>query len=262
MLTQRDYIELPYTGTSDLLRGRRVKITAGEPAYAGASDQDIGEIDKRVVGTPASGAIPLGAGQRANILLKNVPGLHEMVAVEAITNDTDVYAAANGKVASTGTIRVGRARSAATADGDLILVDRSEKSPDAAVSTETVAATNAILAGESGKTFFLSSATEFVSTLPAPAAGLNFSFIVAAAPSGASYTIVSASSANIILGHVLSSQDAGGNGDSETSGGDTITLVDGKAVVGDRVDLISDGTSWFARCSCKTFDAITITTAS
>ncbi len=133
---------------------------------------------------------------------------------------------------------------------------------DPASMVETVAATNVITAAESGKTFFLSHATEFVSTLPAPAAGLEFSFVVAAAPAGASYTIVTNSSANIILGHVLSSQDAGGNGDSETSGGDTITLVDGKAVVGDRVDLISDGTNWFARCSCKTFDAITITTAS
>lgn len=129
-------------------------------------------------------------------------------------------------------------------------------------SAETVTATNAITADENGKTFFLSSATEFVSTLPPVAAGLRFTFIVAAAPSGASYTIVTASSANIILGHVLTSQDAGGTADSETSGGDTISFVDAKAVVGDRVDLVCDGTNWFARCSCKVFDGITITTAS
>jgi hypothetical protein len=128
--------------------------------------------------------------------------------------------------------------------------------------TETVAATNVIAASETGSVFFLSSATEFVSTLPAPAAGLKFSFIVAAAPSGASYTIVTNGSSNIILGHCLSSQDAGGTADSETSGGDTISFVDSKAVVGDRVDVISDGTSWFARCTSKVFDAITITTVS
>lgn len=127
---------------------------------------------------------------------------------------------------------------------------------------EVVSATNTILAAESGSTFFLSSATEFVSTLPAPAVGLRFTFVVAAAPSGASYTIVTNGSSNVILGHVLSSQDAGGSADSETSGGDTISFVDGKAVVGDRVDLECDGTSWFARCSSKVFDAITITTAS
>jgi len=128
---------------------------------------------------------------------------------------------------------------------------------------ETVAATNVIAAAESGSTYFLNSATEFVSTLPAPAAGLRFTFIVAAAPSGASYTIVTDGSANIILGHVLSSDlNAASDGDSETSGGDTISFVDGKAVVGDRVDLECDGTNWFARCSCVAFDAITITTAS
>src|SRR3972149_2841219 len=40
------------------------------------------------------------------------------------------------------------------------------------VPTEIVAATNVIAASESGTTFFLSHATEFASTLPAPAAGL------------------------------------------------------------------------------------------
>lgn len=131
-----------------------------------------------------------------------------------------------------------------------------------AVNAEVVTATNVIAAAESGATFFLNSATEFVSTLPAPAIGLRFSFIVAAAPSGASYTVVTNASGNVILGHILTSQDAGGSADSETSGGDTISFVDGKAVVGDRVDVISDGTKWYARCSCKVFDAITITTAS
>lgn len=133
---------------------------------------------------------------------------------------------------------------------------------DESANTEIVIATNVITASESGKTFFLNAATEFVSTLPAPALGLRYTFIVSAAPSGASYTIVTATSANIILGHILSSQDAGGSGDSETTGGDTISFVDGQAVVGDRVDVISDGTNWFVRASCKVVAGITITTAS
>jgi hypothetical protein len=133
---------------------------------------------------------------------------------------------------------------------------------DNSANVETVAATNVIGAAESGKTFFLNHATEFVSTLPAVAAGLRFTFIVSGAPSGASYTVVTDSSANLIVGHVLTSEDAGGSADSETTGGDTITFVDGKAVVGDRVDLICDGTNWFAQCSSKVFDAITISAAS
>ena len=70
-------------------------------------------------------------------------------------------------------------------------------------------------------------------------------------------------SANIIVGHVVSSDlNAASDGDSETSGGDTISFVDGKAVKGDTVELLCDGTNWYARAFCVAFDAITITTAS
>jgi len=129
---------------------------------------------------------------------------------------------------------------------------------------ENVTATNVLTTVESGKTFFLNSATEFVSTLPAVAssAGCRYTFIVKAAPSGASYTIVTNSSENKILGNVVSSQDAGGSGDSEQTGGDTISFVDGQAVVGDRVDVVCDGAFWYATCVCKVVAGITITTAS
>lgn len=128
---------------------------------------------------------------------------------------------------------------------------------------EVVTATNVIAQEESGKTFFLNSTTEFVSTLPAPKIGMRFTFIVKLAPSGASYTIVTTSSANIIKGQVYtldvnSTTDA----DLETTGGDTISFVDSKAVAGDRVELFCDGTNWFAYGFCSVFDAITITTAS
>lgn len=128
---------------------------------------------------------------------------------------------------------------------------------DSSANVEVVTATNVITAAESGKTFFLASATEFVSTLPAVAAGLRFTFIVTAAPSGASYTVVAASGTPI-KGHVLttdvnSATDPGFN----TAGCLTITFVDGKAVAGDRVDLICDGTNWFASACCSVFDAIT-----
>lgn len=128
---------------------------------------------------------------------------------------------------------------------------------------EIVTATNVITADESGKTFFLNSATEFASTLPAPKNGMRFTFIVTAAPSGASYTIVTASSANIIKGAVFTSDvNSATDADLETAGGDTISFVDAKAIAGDRVELYSDGTSWFAHGFCTVFDAIVITTAS
>lgn len=307
----------------------RVKTNGSNKlALAGASDRGDGVLDNPVLAAddPASFA-PIGDEPLY------------MVASEAISREASVYAAANGKVAASGTIKLGKALDAAGANNDVIrvlpvvtetsaatgttnetfTVDSDSTTPklvlgsqaggtgDFAVTlkppatlsaarvhtlpadsdqtlvgatatqtltnktlttplhtefTEVVTGTNVIAAAESGSTFFLNSATEFVSTLPAPAAGLNFRFIVTAAPSGASYTIVTNSSANIIKGNVVCSQDAGGTADSETGGGDTISFVDSKAVAGDMVELHCDGTNWFAYGTCKVFDAITITTAS
>lgn len=113
-----------------------------------------------------------------------------------------------------------------------------------------------------GKTFFLDSATEFAVTLPSPEPGLTFEFVVKSAPSGADYTIVTASSANIIKGKVLSADlNAASDGDIETTGGDTISFVSAKAVAGDRAILRCDGTNWFADITTTVFDAATITTA-
>ena len=134
--------------------------------------------------------------------------------------------------------------------------------PIGTIATEVVSATNVITAAESGTTFFLNSATEFVSTLPAPAAGLKYTFIVTAAPSQASYTVVTAGSAacQILAGHILTSGFADSGSDVETTAtGTTITFVDGISVVGDRAEVISDGTSWFASCICAVEAGITIT---
>ena len=125
--------------------------------------------------------------------------------------------------------------------------------------TEVVTATNIITAAESGSVFFLASATEFVSTLPAVAAGLHFTFVVTAAPSGASYTIVTDNSDNIIVGKAFSSTS--GNADSGLTD-DTITFVDSVAVAGDMVRVWCDGTNWFAYAYTDADAAVTFTTAS
>lgn len=131
-----------------------------------------------------------------------------------------------------------------------------------AASAETVTATRTLTAAESGKTIFLSSATEFVTTLPLPQSGLSFKFVVAAAPSGADYTIFTNGGANIIKGAVYSSDlNAAGDADIEISGGDTISFVSAAAVAGDTVELLCDGTNWFARGFCSLVTGITITTA-
>jgi hypothetical protein len=114
---------------------------------------------------------------------------------------------------------------------------------------------------DSGKTLYLNLAGGFATTLPLPELGLRVKAIVQTAPTTA-YTIVTANSANIMKGHVLSSDlNAASDGDLETSGGDTFSFVASKAVAGDWVEFESDGTSWFASARVSVFDAATITTA-
>jgi hypothetical protein len=128
--------------------------------------------------------------------------------------------------------------------------------------TADLTATNTLTAADSGKILFLNSSTEFVTTLPAPAAGLWFKIICKAAPSGASYTVVTAASANIIIGGINELEvDTGDDGPYDADG-DTITFADGVAVVGDWVELVSDGTSWYVTGQANADGGITITKAS
>jgi hypothetical protein len=325
-----------YPSTAALLKHRRVKMSAGVLAYAGATDLELGTLEETTFATD----LPVNAPVR----LRTAQGTAKFVALDGITAFNPFYAAANGKVSASGTVLIGIAQETTTTDLDVLEGLRRHEASDSAASggttaaafevdsdsatpkialagqtggtgdytttlkpestlsadnaiivpeadgdtlvavglaqtltnktltapvvntplvkdaTEVVAATNVIAATETGTTFFLNHATEFVSTLPAPAAGLNFKFIVTGAPSGASYTIVTNSSANIIKGNVVTSEDAAG--DFETSGGDTITFVDGQAVAGDMVELHCDGTNWFAYGRSKVAAGITITTAS
>ncbi len=90
----------------------RIKIGASGISIAGAADIDDGTIE---VDT-------FEVGELAAVRLNNMPGTRKMVAAGEITAGSNVYAAAGGKVASTGSILKGKAISAATADGDYIEV--------------------------------------------------------------------------------------------------------------------------------------------
>ncbi len=128
---------------------------------------------------------------------------------------------------------------------------------------EVLTAADTLVAADHGKTFYLDAAAGFAVTLPSPVLGYKYSVVIKTAPSSGNYTVVSASSANIIKGHVLTSDvNSGTDPDLETSGGDTVSFVASKAVAGDRADFETDGTSWFVSARCTVFDAITITTAS
>lgn len=124
---------------------------------------------------------------------------------------------------------------------------------------ELTAASTLNADADNGKTFYLNSATEFVTTLFPPMLGGNVTFICKAAPSGASYTVVTSGSANIIKGQAYPA--SGAAGDTGTAD-DTVSFVDGQSVAGDRVQMLSDGTSWFAYAWCAVAAGVTFTQAS
>jgi hypothetical protein len=131
---------------------------------------------------------------------------------------------------------------AATGSTDVVLQEVPNTS-----NSEVLITTRLLTASDTDKTFFLALAAGFVVTLPAVAAGLNFSFYVQIAPSGGTYTIVTAAAAQILAGQVRGSN--GADGDSETAfSATTITFADGASVIGDSCDMYCDGTSWYARC--------------
>ncbi len=127
---------------------------------------------------------------------------------------------------------------------------------------EDLTAVSTLTSASCGKTLMLNSATEFATTLPAPTTGCKIRFVVKAAPASASYTVVTDSSANILIGGINELEvDTGDDGPYDADA-DTITFVDGVAVVGDFVELISDGTSWYLYGQANADGGITLTKAS
>jgi hypothetical protein len=130
------------------------------------------------------------------------------------------------------------------------------------VKPRTLTAVTTLSEADSGKTIFLNSTTEFAVTLPKVKAGLNFNFIVKAAPSGASYTIVSQTQ-NAMYGQIYTTDvNSGTDADFNIIAGQTLTFVDGVAVVGDSAKLISDGTYWYVKAFTSVYNGMTITLSS
>ena len=128
------------------------------------------------------------------------------------------------------------------------------------VLTEAVTTTNVIAASETGTHFVLNSATAFVSTLPAPAAGLEFWFHAGATQvTGGNHTIITNSSANVIEGSLSSPEQAAV---SCVAAADTISFIADLAVQGDLAHVWSDGTDWYLDGHCFVQDGMTTTQAS
>ena len=113
-----------------------------------------------------------------------------------------------------------------------------------------------------GTVFLLNSTTEFAVTLPlAASAGKGWwcKFIVKGPPSGADYTIVKASGDAATVIHGVSAYSSGSvdvavldvADTTSGTGEQTITIKDGLSVQGDQVELLCDGTNYYATCLMK-----------
>jgi hypothetical protein len=123
-------------------------------------------------------------------------------------------------------------------------------------SYETLITTRLLAIVDSGKTFFLNLAAGFTITLPVPAVGLRYRFVVKLAPTTA-YIIVTDSGDNIIQGSITSPEVSALV--SVVADADDINFVANLSLPGDWVELESDGTSWFLRGQTFVQDGMTTT---
>ena len=111
------YVETPtktFTAAGALGQHLRV-ITPGALALAGANDLELGTMD-----------LPCLAAGLTTVRLRSAQGTCKMVASAAISAGAAVYAAAGGKISSTGTLHIGQALEAASGDGAVIEVLRGQ----------------------------------------------------------------------------------------------------------------------------------------
>ena len=131
-------------------------------------------------------------------------------------------------------------------------------------SVGTVAApTKKLTAADSGKTFFIDISTvSIVCTLPAPAAGLNYKFVLSVASDNEA-------TKDFLLNTNADSVDINGsiivNGAhvevTNATSAVAIDASDGAATVGDSLEVTCDGTDWYITGSVLTASAINIANA-
>lgn len=119
-----------------------------------------------------------------------------------------------------------------------------------------VSAARTLLPSETGTTFVLSLAAGFIVTLPAPEASLRYKFLVGVAPSGTGNYVITATGA-IISGTVLTGEISTAGNVAATKTG--INIIKDSAVVGDWVEIVSDGTKWYLSGATSLAASVTFT---
>lgn len=100
-----------FTAAGALVAFTRVKLTTGgKVTNAGSEERAIGIVQEAAAAD----------GDIVSVKLINAGGTFKVVAADAITQSAAVYASASGKVDNAGTLVMGWALEASTADGDVI----------------------------------------------------------------------------------------------------------------------------------------------
>ena len=107
-----------------------------------------------------------------------------------------------------------------------------------------------LTAAQSGSIVALAQAAGYAVTLPPPAAGLNYLFVVQALFATTDWVITSAS-ANM-YGSVMELSTI-----QAVAGATTINLELGADTIGDWIELYSDGVNWYVRGACAQAASVT-----
>jgi hypothetical protein len=117
----------------------------------------------------------------------------------------------------------------------------------------SVSSATTLTAADSGTVYDVSQASAYAITLPAPVAGVNYTFVLGTAGSNA-VTIGTASGNNYFYGVRQNAL----TGIAAVSAADTITFVSGTAAVGDRVEIYAlSSTKWDVNILCSANGGIT-----
>lgn len=131
------------------------------------------------------------------------------------------------------------------------------------VPTETLTEATTLTAKDSGKTFMLNTAGGFTVTLPSFLKGGNgwaCRFIVKTAPTTAYIIAAVTADADKIVGNMNTSTAQTTASDFEaTAGGDAVNFVANQAVIGDYIDIVTDGALWYVQGSSSVPAGLTIT---
>ena len=151
-----------------------------------------------------------------------------------------------------GTKRLGIARITALINANTNQVDVGY------INTKVVAADTTLTVADSGKVILMG-ADGIDITLPAAAAGLNFTVILTADYANNPCTVVQAAATEDFYGAVYGStqgESAGTDADVAAASNTKITFSSA-SLKGDRVRLISDGTGWYVEAFVQNYAGVT-----